>query len=275
MARKDDRRIQKTRKQLRESMLELILDRGYDDISIQDVTDRANLGRATFYLHYREKDELYADVIQNMAEDYFSSLPKQDPKKVQLFNVQHLKQLFNFVENHYDFYRIIIMGRGAMLTFVLLTDIAKNYILNIAKAQDPDFEKVTGIPADFLLNFNASTLMATIFWWLENNMPYSAEEMAKMYEKMSFYTNFQILRDTQIIDKATFEGMHKQVEAEMKAKLEHHGEDEVEEADRVDDVETDDEAEAVEDGVGAEAKDQKTKHKQPKAEEQEKEDPGA
>mgnify|MGYP000908141578 FL=1 len=84
MARKDDRRIQKTRKQLRDSMLELILDRGYDDISIQDVTDRANLGRATFYLHYREKDELYADVIQNMAQDYFTSLPKLDPKKVPL-----------------------------------------------------------------------------------------------------------------------------------------------------------------------------------------------
>ncbi len=204
MARKDDRRIQKTRKQLRDSMLELILDRGYDDISIQDVTDRANLGRATFYLHYREKDELYADVIQNMAQDYFTSLPKLDPKKVHLFNVQHLKQLFNFVENHYDFYRIIIMGRGAMLTFVLLTDIAKEYILAVAKAYDPHYEEVSGIPSDFLLNFNANALISTIFWWLENGMPYSADEMAQMYEKVSFYTNYQILRSAKVLGQNQF-----------------------------------------------------------------------
>ena len=217
MARKDDRRIQKTRKQLRDSMMELILDQGYDDISIQDVTDRANLGRATFYLHYREKDELYADVMRHMAEEYFSSLPKQDPKKVQLFNVQDLKLLFNFVENHYDFYRIIIMGRGAMLTFVLLTDIAKNYILNVSKAQELRIEEITGVPSDFLLNYNAGTLISTIFWWLENNMPYTAEEMARMYEKMSFYANFQFLRDAKMLDRPEFEALRKKVDEETQA----------------------------------------------------------
>lgn len=216
MARKDDRRIQKTRKQLRDSMMELILDRGYDDISIQDVTDRANLGRATFYLHYREKDELYADVIRSMAEEYFASLPKPDPKKVQLFNAQHLKQLFNFVENHYDFYRIIIIGRGAMLTFMVLTDIAKEYILKLAKTYSPDFEEIIGIPSDFWLNFNASTLMSTIFWWLENNMPYSADEMARMYEKMSFYANFQILRDARFLENPAFGFLFKQTENQAK-----------------------------------------------------------
>ena len=220
MARKDDRRIQKTRKQLRDSMMELILDQGYDDISIQDVTDRANLGRATFYLHYREKDELYADVMRHMAEEYFSSLPKQDPKKVQLFNVHDLKQLFNFVENHYDFYRIIIMGRGAMLTFLLLTDIAKSYVLNVSKAQELRIEEVTGIPSDFLLNYNAGTLISTIFWWLENNMPYTADEMARMYEKMSFYANFQLLRDANVLDRPEFEAVRKKVEEELRTAAE-------------------------------------------------------
>lgn len=91
MARKDDRRIQRTRKQLRESMLALILDRGYDDISIQDVTDHANLGRATFYLHYREKDDLYRDVLQNMADEFLESLPKQDGEGGKVETLKHLE----------------------------------------------------------------------------------------------------------------------------------------------------------------------------------------
>ncbi|MBP7196819.1 MAG: TetR family transcriptional regulator, partial [Anaerolineaceae bacterium] len=49
MARKDDRRIQRTRKALRDALHSLVLDRGYDDLSVQDITDKANLGRATFY----------------------------------------------------------------------------------------------------------------------------------------------------------------------------------------------------------------------------------
>ena len=67
MARKDDRRVQRTRKILRESLLELILDQGYDDVSIQDITQRANLGRATFYLHYKEKDELLQDLLHPIS----------------------------------------------------------------------------------------------------------------------------------------------------------------------------------------------------------------
>ncbi|HQC63944.1 MAG TPA: TetR-like C-terminal domain-containing protein, partial [Anaerolineaceae bacterium] len=56
------------------------------------------------------------------------------------------------------------------------------------------YESITGIPTDFLLSFNASTLKSTLFWWLENDMPYTAAEMAEMYTKVSFFTNFQILR---------------------------------------------------------------------------------
>lgn len=56
------------------------------------------------------------------------------------------------------------------------------------------YEHDTGIPFDFLLSFNASGLKSTLFWWLENDMPYSAAEMARIYEKISFYTNFQIIR---------------------------------------------------------------------------------
>ncbi len=58
MARRLDRRVQRTRKLLRESMMALILEEGYDAISIQDITDKANLGRATFYLHFKDKDEV-------------------------------------------------------------------------------------------------------------------------------------------------------------------------------------------------------------------------
>lgn len=194
MARKDDRRIQRTRKLLRESMLALILDRGYDDISIQDVTDHANLGRATFYLHYREKDDLFRDLLLSMADEFLATLPKQDKKSDQALNVKKLELLFSYVEERFDFYRIVNMGRSSILTSAIVAELIKENFKVFSTTGMETYESITGIPTDFLLSFNASTLKSTLFWWLENDMPYTAAEMAEMYTKVSFFTNFQILR---------------------------------------------------------------------------------
>ena len=56
-----DRRVQRTRKLLRSALVQLIMERGYDVLTIQDITDKANLGRTTFYLHYQSKDEVLLD----------------------------------------------------------------------------------------------------------------------------------------------------------------------------------------------------------------------
>src|SRR5215216_6296836 len=66
---KMDRRIQRTRKALRTALLELIKEKGYDAISIEEITDRANLGRATFYLHYKDKEELLLEEFRDMANE--------------------------------------------------------------------------------------------------------------------------------------------------------------------------------------------------------------
>ncbi|MEO8397816.1 MAG: helix-turn-helix domain-containing protein, partial [Chloroflexota bacterium] len=65
--RKPDRRIERTRQLLSKALMDLIIERGYDTITIQDITDRANVSRATFYLHYKDKDEL---LYQSMTKIY-------------------------------------------------------------------------------------------------------------------------------------------------------------------------------------------------------------
>ena len=55
---KPDRRVNRTRRLLREALLALIMEEGYDAVTIEEITDRADLGRTTFYLHYRDKEDL-------------------------------------------------------------------------------------------------------------------------------------------------------------------------------------------------------------------------
>jgi AcrR family transcriptional regulator len=64
-ARAPDRRVQRTRKLLQEALMTLILEKGYEAMTIQDIIDRANVGRATFYNHFLDKQDL---LVSGFAE---------------------------------------------------------------------------------------------------------------------------------------------------------------------------------------------------------------
>jgi AcrR family transcriptional regulator len=69
-ARTTDRRVRRTRELLRSALLSLIQEKGYERITVRDILDRADVGRSTFYAHYRDKDEL----LQSGFEDVRSAL---------------------------------------------------------------------------------------------------------------------------------------------------------------------------------------------------------
>lgn len=193
MPRKDDRRIQRTRKLLRESMLQLMLDRGYDDVSIQDVTEKANLGRATFYLHYREKDDLLADVMRMLFEEFVSVAPPIISPKTKNVDPKRIQQLFEFAEARYDFFRILMIGKGSVVgSRYLQQAIRDDYKRDIDRIQE-EFGVVPTISRNFIENYYAGALISLIYWWLDNDMPFTPEEMADMYLKVSAFATMMAL----------------------------------------------------------------------------------
>lgn len=181
MARKDDRRIQRTRKALRDALHALVLDRGYDDLSVQDITDKANLGRATFYLHYREKDELLEDLLREFSKDF----TQRQPNKIHFSDQKTLQSVFEFAENYYDFYRIMTIGKGGIIGMHKLQTIIRE---TYAQYLD-EIETTTGgkliVPRPFLENYFANSLLSSVCLWLEQEMPYTPAEMADMLLKVA------------------------------------------------------------------------------------------
>lgn len=181
MARKDDRRIQRTRKALRDALYALVLDRGYDDLSVQDITDKANLGRATFYLHYREKDELLEDLLRELTENF----TQRSGNKIRFSDLKTLQSVFEYAENYYDFYRIMTIGKGGIIGMRKLQAIIRE---TYAQSLD-DIETTTGnkfcVPRSFLDNYFANSLLGTICFWLEQEMPHPPAEMADMLLKVA------------------------------------------------------------------------------------------
>src|ERR1700675_2416626 len=78
--RKPDRRIRRTRSLLSDALVALMQEKSIDKITVQDVLDRATVGRSTFYLHYRDKDDLFLCVLEDGLEMWSTALLMKQEK---------------------------------------------------------------------------------------------------------------------------------------------------------------------------------------------------
>jgi AcrR family transcriptional regulator len=106
---KMDRRINRTRKLMHEALMALIVEKGYEAVTVQDILDRADVGRSTFYAHFRDKDALCLsgfDHLRTLFEQQQQSLlaAKHDGKDPE-FNM--ILELFRHVGQHHTLYKAI------------------------------------------------------------------------------------------------------------------------------------------------------------------------
>src|SRR3954466_10714279 len=109
MQRKTDPRVIRTRQMLRDALIALILECGYDTISIQDITDKAGLRRATFYLHYKDKEELLFGILR---ETFDALVCEMDKIKIQHVTPESElaihEVIFTHVQENANLYRCIL-----------------------------------------------------------------------------------------------------------------------------------------------------------------------
>ncbi len=218
MARRLDRRVQRTRKLLRVAMMELILEEGYDSISIQDITDKANLGRATFYLHFRDKDDLLLDVMDQMMSDFIEQVPQLSENQWRLEDTKTIEKLFDFAADHYDLYRIMIMGSGGITASRQLQQRIAEDIESSIRSEIDETGVDPQVPPHFLANHFAGSLLATIYWWLENDLPYNVEQMAEMFQKANLLDRETLMGINQLNSTAADENYKKKRRVKQKSK---------------------------------------------------------
>lgn len=196
MERQPDRRKLRTRKQLREALFELILEKGYDEVKIEDITDRADLGRTTFYLHFKDKEQLLLQSIDEIANDLISQI---DPAllffssenleyKRQNLIIAPVKLVFKHASENANLYKIILRGEGAFKIsnrFRSIINIAAAQIMTV-RIKELEIDQPT-LPIDVMGNFFAGTLLSLVTWWLENDFPFTIDEMATMVRDLVMY----------------------------------------------------------------------------------------
>ncbi|MDQ0655946.1 TetR/AcrR family transcriptional regulator [Paenibacillus sp. W2I17] len=171
---KVDRRILKSQGAIKKAVVELILEKDFDDITMQEISDRANVNRKTIYLHYKDK----YDLLDNLIEGHIQALRLICYPESETSDETQITW-FEYFESNYCFFSAVLAGKGApffrsrFLEFV---------IEDFRQGWEFDEARTKGLNEDILVNFFAPAYVGLVEWWFVNKMPYPPSVMNKQAE---------------------------------------------------------------------------------------------
>ena len=187
-----DRRIARSKRALRSALIELIEERGLDDVSVNDLCARADLNRGTFYNHFHDKD----DLVTTLEDEVISDLERiqeqmKDLTVMDLVRYRMRKQPLPFLVNLFDYLREqgdflhAVTGSGGDIRFAprLRDSVCANLIQTILH------ERYRANPTPFVqyyVAFYATAYLGVIEHWIETGMQESSEDMALIAMRLFF-----------------------------------------------------------------------------------------
>ncbi len=172
-----DRRPQRTRQLLKDALIELILEGGYENITVQDILDRANVGRSAFYAHFRDKEDLLLSGFEEVAESIRQHFPAYTAGDQFEKNLHSLTlSIFTHAQSHRPLFKAMFGKQGGEVVVrqlrKLLSGLAGEQIRAATRQGAPPT-----VPEEALVQWLVSSFLALLTWWLDQDIPLTAEEV--------------------------------------------------------------------------------------------------
>jgi AcrR family transcriptional regulator len=190
---KKDRRTRKTRQLLRSTLLELLQEKRYEDISVQDIIERADVARSTFYVHYMDKDDLLTGQYGIFAENLGTQLlAHAAPDSGAAFS--SLKWFYH-VQAQRDILKVIAKDSAMDMAMKTLRGIIHRSVQEGMQTHTQS-GKDASIPLPLLVDYLTDTLMTLIRWWFKDGMKYTPEQMDEIFQQLAMPGVLSVLRGT-------------------------------------------------------------------------------
>jgi len=190
---KIDRRIIRTRRMIRDMFTQLMEEKGFEAITVSDLTEKANINRGTFYLHYKDKydlleqseEEIFVE-LDRIAEEAWNAVNQNYANDVKVEEpLPFVIKLFEFLEENFEFMKVILGPNGNPSFQVRLKEFIKKKMLH--KFSNFLNEENMVVPLDYLVAYVSSAHLGVIQCWLESGMDRSPEEMAHILSQTTFW----------------------------------------------------------------------------------------
>ena len=187
-----DLRVRRTQKMLREALIALVVENGFDEITVQMLADHAMINRATFYRHYSDKYDLAEKVYGEMAAEYSASLQSARAKTpLDLFQL-----LFEHVAEYQDFFSGMLRSMPQFQSWVRRSIEAE---LRQIFVQSGGVAAELPIPLDVILRYLSHAQIGVVQWWLESGQPLPTNEVANALMRLHVEGGFKQLGFDQLL----------------------------------------------------------------------------
>lgn len=180
-----DRRVQRTRALLLSALLDLLVERGYEELSVQDIVDRANVGRSTFYTHFLDKRELLlsgVEQLQTLVAGQHAGGDGAAPQREQLLRFS--RPLLLHIEGNMRFCRALLGPRGGAVVEPhfqrMLGDLVRAELRVCVPAGATPV-----VPLDAVVPYIVSAFIGLLRWWMEQPNRSSAEELDRQFRALA------------------------------------------------------------------------------------------
>lgn len=165
-----DRRVNRTRRALTNALISLTLQKGYEAVTVRELAERANIGYATFFRHFTDKDALLADVLEGTLTDLIGLIQPvmDDPERI-------ATMVFEYVGHDRDLVRVLLRTRHVI---PLMPRIFARSAQSMLETRLPNAE--SPIPPEIAAHHMIASFVGLMEWWLDHDMPYPPERMGRI-----------------------------------------------------------------------------------------------
>jgi AcrR family transcriptional regulator len=183
LATDQDRRVRRTRRILHEALISLVLEKGYERITVQDILDRADVGRSTFYAHFRDKEALLVTSFDTMRDDLQRDLDAMQPGELPADPTSPAAAVFGHAYRNRRVYRALCGKRGGNVVYRhlhgLVGGMLREHLRPHLVAAGSD------LPAEVVAEFCTTAMLGLLVWWVDQDFPYGPARLARMYQRLA------------------------------------------------------------------------------------------
>lgn len=177
---KTDRRILRTCDALGDALMALMHEKSFDEITVQEVLDRARVGRATFYAHYRDKDDLFLSDVEDFLEDCSSALTRNGANPKRLLPVQ---EFFAHIRDVRAFHAALLRSGKLNDVWTLARGVFARSIDERLQRAGIEIEPVRRLAHAHAL---AGSFFSLLDWWIDKGMKADPKEMDDLFHRMAW-----------------------------------------------------------------------------------------
>lgn len=174
-----DRRMQKTRAAIYDALTKLLRRNRFEEITVQQIIDEANIGRSTFYSHFETKDQLLEEMCNEMFAHVFSD--SLLPERSHDYSGKHedirslLEHILYHIKDHKDNIGSIMQGESEKVFTRYFSDYLEKVFGGVIAHMQ------LNVPDDFKRQFVIGSFIATVKWWISQGLKQSPEEIISDY----------------------------------------------------------------------------------------------